>query len=79
MDGDERPFDRSTDCEVKLTIYNILGQKVRVLVDEQQSAGRRSVKWDSKDDQGQEVISGIYIYRLQASDFAQSKKIVLLK
>ena len=75
----EIAYTLPTDCEVKLTIYNILGQKVRVLVDEQQSAGRKSVKWDSRDEQGQEVTSGIYIYRMQAGDFAQSKRMVLLK
>jgi flagellar hook assembly protein FlgD len=79
MDGAETRFDHPTDCEVKVTIYNILGQKVRVLVDEQQKAGCKSVRWDSKDDQGQEVTSGIYIYRLQAADFAQSKRMILLK
>jgi hypothetical protein len=67
------------DCQVTLTIYNILGQKVRVLVDEYQSAGHKSVTWDGKDDQGQEVTTGVYFYRIQAGDFAQSKKMVLMK
>ena len=68
-----------TDCQVTLSVYNILGQKVRVLVDEYQSAGNKSVKWDGKDEQGQDVTSGVYFYRIQAGDFAQSKKMVLLK
>lgn len=67
------------DCHVKLTIYNILGQRVRVLVDEYQSAGHKSVKWDGKDEQGREVSSGVYFYRIQAGDFVQSKKMVLMK
>jgi hypothetical protein len=54
------------DCQVTLKIYNILGQKVKVLVDEYQNAGYKSAKWDGKDDQGREVASGIYFYRLQA-------------
>lgn len=68
-----------TDCHVTLIIYNMLGQKVRALVDEHQSVGNKSVQWDGKDDQGQEVTSGVYFYRLQAGDFAQSKKMVMLK
>ncbi|MCK4223778.1 MAG: T9SS type A sorting domain-containing protein [candidate division Zixibacteria bacterium] len=68
-----------TNCQVTLTIYNVLGQKVKVLVDEYQSAGNKLVKWDGKDDQGREVTSGVYFYRIQAGDFVQSKKMVLMK
>jgi hypothetical protein len=68
-----------TDCHVTLTIYNVLGQRVKVLVDEHQNAGNKIVSWDSKDDQGQEVTSGIYFYRIHAGDFMQSKKMVLLR
>jgi hypothetical protein len=68
-----------TDCEVRLSVYNILGQKVRVLVDEHQSAGYKSVEWNGMDDQGLELSTGIYFYRLQAGDFVQSKKMVLIK
>jgi hypothetical protein len=68
-----------TDCHVTLTIYNVLGQRVKVLVDEYQNAGNKTVSWDSKDDQGQEVTSGIYFYRIKAGDFVQSKKMVLLR
>jgi len=67
------------DCQVTLSIYNILGQRVRVLVDEYQSAGHKSVKWDGRDDQGKEVTSGIYFYRIQAGDFTEAKKMLLLK
>jgi hypothetical protein len=64
---------------VRLSIYNILGQKVRVLVDEDQSAGYKSIRWDGRDNQGREVTSGIYFYRIEARDFVQSKKMVLMK
>lgn len=75
----EIEYDLPTECYVTLSVYNILGQKVKVLVDENQSAGRKSVKWDSKDEQGQEVTSGVYFYRIQAGNFVQSKKMVLMK
>jgi len=75
----EVAYTLPTNCHVRLTIYNILGQKVRVLVDEYQSAGHKSVKWDGKDAQGQELASGVYFYRLEAGEFAQTKKMVLLR
>jgi hypothetical protein len=68
-----------TDCEVTLAVYNILGQKVKVLVDEYQSAGYKSVEWDGKDDQGRELTTGVYFYRIKAGDFVQARKMVLVK
>jgi hypothetical protein len=62
-----------TDCHVTLTVYNILGQKVEVLVDEYQDAGSKLVKWDGKDERGREVTSGVYFYRIKAGDFAEAK------
>ncbi|MCK4224900.1 MAG: right-handed parallel beta-helix repeat-containing protein [candidate division Zixibacteria bacterium] len=67
------------DCEVQITIYNILGQKVRTLVDEHQDAGYKRVKWDSRNERGEEIASGIYFYKIQAGEFTQSKKMVILK
>jgi len=65
---------------VRLTVYNLLGQEIRTLVDKQQNAGTLSVDWDGRDDAGLAVASGVYIYRLQTeSGFTQSKKMVLLK
>ena len=67
------------DCHVKLTVYNLLGQKVRVLVDERQRAGLRTIDWDGRDKKGNELASGVYFYKIRAGDFAQSKKMLLLK
>jgi len=64
---------------VKITIYNILGQKVRTVVDEDQQSGYKSVNWDGKDDQGKDVSTGIYFYQIKAGDFSMVKKMVLLK
>lgn len=69
----------SKDSPTKITIYNILGKKVRVLVEEYETTGEKRVLWDGKDDQGQDASSGIYFYRIQAGDFAESKKMVLLR
>ncbi|UCD62676.1 MAG: M28 family peptidase, partial [Candidatus Zixiibacteriota bacterium] len=81
------PFNPSTwiayelpqAADVTLTLYNVLGQKVRVLVDERQPAGRRRVEWDGRLDSGRRAASGLYFYRLRAGRFEQSKKMVLLK
>lgn len=81
------PFNPTTNIEfllphsgqVKIEIYNISGQKVRTLVDQFLKAGHKLVDWDGKDDNGNDVSSGIYFYRLQAGDFSETKKMVLLR
>ncbi len=65
--------------EIKLMIYNIIGQKIRTLVQEYQSSGEYVVRWDGTDDYGQKVSSGIYIYHLTFGDFAQTRRMMLLK
>jgi hypothetical protein len=65
--------------EVKLLIFNFLGQRVATLVDEVQSMGDYSVQWDGKDDTGKAVASGVYLYRLQTNQFVQVKKLALLR
>jgi hypothetical protein len=64
---------------VKIEIFNILGQKVKTLVDEDMRAGIFIVDWDGKDKRGLEVSSGIYFYRIVAGEFSDIKKMVLLK
>jgi parallel beta-helix repeat protein len=81
------PFNPSTtieytlpvDARVRITIYNILGKKVRTLLDEHQPAGHRRMVWEGKDDEGREAASGIYFYQMKAGEFTQSKKMVILK
>lgn len=64
---------------VFVDIFNILGQKVKTLVQGEKPAGYHSVLWDGKNEAGKEVGSGIYFYRLKAGQFTQSKKMLLLK
>lgn len=66
-------------CQVKLSVYNVRGQRVRILVNEFQAAGHNSVIWDGKNEDGHEVASGIYFYRLDAGTFTDTKSMVLLK
>jgi len=67
------------DCNVKLTIYNILGRKAVTLVNESQAAGYKIVHWDSRSQSRNEVASGIYFYRLKAGDFVETRKMILLR
>jgi parallel beta-helix repeat protein len=64
---------------VNLTIYNIIGQKVRTLVDEYQTAGYKTVHWDGTDEAGNQLASGIYLCRIQAGEFTDVKKMILMK
>ncbi|HEX9912224.1 MAG TPA: T9SS type A sorting domain-containing protein [candidate division Zixibacteria bacterium] len=67
------------DCHVELVIYNALGQKVKTLVNKFQNAGYQMVQWNSRDDRDNEVVSGVYFYKIKAADFVQTKKMVLIK
>jgi len=64
---------------VSLTIYNILGRKVKTLLNEEKLPGHYRVTWDGKDEKGHEVGSGVYLYRLKIGDYERTKKMVLLK
>jgi len=62
-----------------LKIYNILGQLVRTLVDEEKAPGNYKAIWDGKDNSGKEVGSGIYFYQLRTEEYTATKKVVLLR
>jgi hypothetical protein len=66
-------------CHVRLDIFNVLGQHVRTIVDEDQVAGENTVAWDGQNHRGETVTSGIYLYRLEAGEFIQSRKMVLIR
>jgi flagellar hook assembly protein FlgD len=67
------------DCQVELTIYNILGQKVKAMVDEFQSAGFRMVHWDGRDDKGNQLASGVYFCKITAGKYVDVKKMTVLR
>jgi hypothetical protein len=64
---------------VQLTIYNTIGQKVRMLVNKQQTPGNYTVQWDSRNDNNKEMPSGIYIYRITISNGTLTGKMVLVR
>ena len=81
------PFNPSTTIsyslkkpgEVKITIFDLLGQKVRSLVQGHKSAGRYSVRWDGRNEAGRPVSSGTYFYRLKAGEAVQTRRMLFLK
>lgn len=81
------PFNPSTALSfslpeataVKLDVFNITGQRVMTLLDTDMPAGQHVVTWDGEDASGNPVASGVYLYRLQAGAFRESKKMVLMK
>lgn len=64
---------------VELTIFNIMGQKIRTLVSDFKNAGQYSIQWDGRNDKGAQVTSGVYFYNLKAGDFIKTNKMVLLR
>jgi hypothetical protein len=68
-----------TDGKVTIKVYNILGQKVVTLVDEQKPAGYHSVVWNGKDYQGNSVATGVYFYRVEFGKQTLVKKMALIK
>jgi hypothetical protein len=81
------PFNPTTTIQyslpeassVRLEIFDLLGRKVRTLVNANQPADNYAVLWDGKDDNGVNAPSGVYFYRLRAGRFEQSKKLILMK
>ena len=65
--------------EVQLGIYNLLGQKMRTLLEGKRAAGSYQVEWDGRDEEGREVSSGLYLYRLQVGEVQQSRRLLLLR
>jgi hypothetical protein len=72
-------FSIASKTHVSVEVYNILGQKVRTLVDETLDANSYSREWDGRSDSGEKVSNGIYFYKMVAGDFSDTKKAVLLK
>jgi len=81
------PFNPSTTIkyqlpqtsDVQLQIFNVLGQKVRTLLNSKVEAGYHEAIWDGRNDLGHQVASGIYIYKFQAGNFQKTLKLMLLK
>jgi len=64
---------------VLLTVYNLLGEEVRVLVSEEQTPGIKSVVWNGKNNAHETVTSGLYVYRIKAGNFVSTRKMIFMK
>jgi hypothetical protein len=72
-------FDLAEPSPVRLTVFNVVGQRIRVLWDGHKPAGKHSVQWDGKDDWGQDVGSGVYLYRLTMEGQTQVRRMFLVR
>lgn len=78
-EGTTIAYDLSADTPVVIDIYNVLGQRVRQLVDREHSAGTHTVRWDGRNEAGQRVASGAYFYQIRTDTFSASKKMVVVR
>ena len=72
-------YDLPEDEYVSINIYDVMGRSIKSLMNAHQYAGYRSISWDATNDLGQPVSAGMYIYTIQAGEFRQTRKMVLLK
>ena len=72
-------YDLPEDSFVDVTIYDMLGNMVKKLVNNKQSYGYKSIQWNALNNQGKPVSAGLYLYKIQANGFLDVKKMILLK
>ena len=72
-------FVLPTGGEVDLAVFNLAGQYVANLVDDTYPAGTYTIRWDGRDDEGREVATGLYLYRLQIGARVQTRKLIVLR
>jgi len=72
-------YDLPEDAIVNITIYDMMGRVVKTMVNTQQNAGFKSVRWNATNDKGAPVSAGLYLYTIEAGQYRQTKKMVLLK
>ena len=72
-------YELPEDSFVDVTVYDMLGNAVNNLVNTYQSSGYKSIQWDATSNQGEPVSAGVYLYKIKAGDFVDTKKMVLVK
>jgi flagellar hook assembly protein FlgD len=72
-------YELPEDSFVDVTVYDLLGNVVKNLINGDQSSGYKSIQWNSTNNQGEPVSAGVYLYKIQAGDFVVTKKMILLK
>ena len=72
-------YQLSVGQQVNLSVYNMAGQHIKSLVNGHQISGDHTVKWDGTNDSGERVTSGMYLYRIDAPDFSDTKRMILMR
>ena len=72
-------YDLPEDSFVSITIYDMLGNEINQLVNKVQNSGYKSIQWNATNNQGQPVSAGVYLYTIEAGEYTQTKKMILLK
>ena len=72
-------YDLAGHSNVNIIIYDMLGREVKTLINQTQDTGFKSIQWDGTNDYGKQVSDGVYLYRIQAGEYMQTKKMVFLK
>ena len=72
-------YDLPEQAQVTLGIYDLLGKQIKTLVNQSQDAGNKKALWDGTDNLGRSVSAGVYLYQIQAGEFTQTRKMLLLK
>jgi hypothetical protein len=72
-------YSLKEDVDVKIIIYNILGQEVKTLINVRQTAGYKSVVWNGTNQNGDPISNGMYIYKIIAGDFVKVRKMILIR
>jgi hypothetical protein len=81
------PFNPGTDISfripnrvhVTIRIFNVLGQQIRILLNQEKEPGKYIIHWDGKDQYGNQVPSGVYFYSMEAGTFKQIRKMILIR
>jgi hypothetical protein len=72
-------YDLPEDVLVNITIYDMMGSQVKTLVNDSQTAGYKSIQWNATNDRNEPVSAGLYLYTIEAGEFRETKKMILLK
>ena len=72
-------YDLPENSRVNITIYDMMGREVKILINQTQDPGYKSIIWNATNDYGKPVSAGIYLYQIQAGEYISTKKMVLLK
>jgi flagellar hook assembly protein FlgD len=72
-------YNLPVDSNVEITVYDIEGREVKTLINSLQTAGYNRVTWNSTNNHGGTVASGVYFYRMTAEEFVDMKKMIIIK